>query len=34
MKDDTKTIKNLIEDVVGKIGENIEVKHFARFEIK
>jgi elongation factor Ts len=34
MKDDAKTIKNLIEDVVGKIGENIEVKRFARFEIK
>jgi elongation factor Ts len=33
MKDDTKTIKNLIEDTVGKIGENIEVKRFARFEI-
>jgi len=34
MKDDTKTIKNLIEDTVGKIGENIEVKKFSRFEIK
>jgi len=34
MKDDTKTIKNLVEDAVGKIGENIEVKRFARFEIK
>jgi len=33
MKDDTKTVKNLIEDTVGKIGENIEVKRFARFEI-
>jgi len=33
MKDDTKTIKNIIEDVVGKVGENIEVKRFARFEI-
>jgi len=33
MKDDAKTIKNLIEDVVGKVGENIEVKRFARFEI-
>jgi len=33
MKDDSKTIKNLIEDTVGKIGENIEIKRFARFEI-
>jgi elongation factor Ts len=33
IKDDTKTIKNLVEDAVGKIGENIEVKKFARFEI-
>jgi len=33
MKDDTKTIKNLIEDVVGKIGENIEIKRFTRYEI-
>jgi len=33
IKDDTKTIKNLIEDTVAKVGENIEVKRFARFEI-
>jgi elongation factor Ts len=33
VKDDTKTVKNLIEDAVGKVGENIEVKKFARFEI-
>jgi elongation factor Ts len=33
VKDDTKTIKNLIEDTVAKVGENIEVKKFARFEI-
>lgn len=33
VKDDTKTIKNLIEDVVSKVGENIEVKKFSRFEI-
>lgn len=33
VKDDSKTIKNLIEDVVGKVGENIEVKKFARYEI-
>lgn len=33
IKDDTKTIKNLVEDTVAKVGENIEVKRFARFEI-
>ncbi len=33
IKDDTKTIKNVIEDTVAKVGENIEVKRFARFEI-
>lgn len=33
IKDDTKTVKNLIEDTVAKVGENIEVKKFSRFEI-
>lgn len=33
VKDDSKTIKNLIEDAVSKIGENIEVKRFALYEI-
>ena len=33
IKDDSKTIKNLVEDTVAKVGENIEVKRFARFEI-
>ncbi len=33
IKDDTKTIKNLIEDTVAKIGEKIEVKRFCRYEI-
>lgn len=33
IKDDTKTIKNLVEDTVAKIGENIEIKKFSRFEI-
>ncbi|OGD25816.1 elongation factor Ts [Candidatus Azambacteria bacterium RIFCSPHIGHO2_01_FULL_40_24] len=33
IKDDTKTIKNIIEDTVGKVGENIEIKRFARYEI-
>ena len=33
IKDDSKTIKNLIEETVSKVGENIEIKKFARFEI-
>jgi elongation factor Ts len=33
IKDDTKNVKNLIEDTVAKVGENIEIKKFARFEI-
>lgn len=33
VKDDSKTIKNLIEDTVAKVGENIEVKRFVRYEI-
>lgn len=33
VKDDSKTIKNLIEEVISKIGENIEVKKFVLYEI-
>ena len=33
VKDDSKTINNLIEEAISKIGENIEVKRFSRFEI-
>lgn len=33
VKDDSKTIKNLIEEVVSKVGENVEVKKFVRYEI-
>jgi elongation factor Ts len=33
IKDDSKTVKNLVEDVVAKVGENIEIKKFARYEI-
>ena len=33
VKDDSKTIKNLIEGTVSKVGENIEVKGFTRYEI-
>src|SRR3989344_7936873 len=31
VKDDSKTIKNLVEEAVSKIGENIEVKKFALY---
>jgi elongation factor Ts len=33
IKDDSKTIKNLVEDTVAKVGENIEIKRFSRYEI-
>jgi len=33
VKDDTKTIKDIIEDTVSKVGEKIEIKKFARYEI-
>jgi len=33
IKDETKTIKELIEEVIAKLGENITVKKFTRFEI-
>lgn len=33
IKDNSKTIKDLISDYVGKIGENIIVKNFTRYEI-
>ena len=33
IKDDSKTIKNLVEDTTAKVGEKIEIKKFARYEI-
>lgn len=33
IKDDSRTIKNLIEDTTAKVGEKIEIKKFARYEI-
>ncbi|MBU4274812.1 elongation factor Ts [Patescibacteria group bacterium] len=33
IKDDSKNIKNLVEESIAKIGENIEVKRFVRYEI-
>ena len=33
IKDDTKTIKDLIEEYIAKLGENIVIEKFIRFEI-
>jgi len=33
IKDETKTIKELIEEYIAKLGENISVKRFIRYEI-
>lgn len=33
IKDQTKTVKDLISDYISKIGENIVVKDFTRYEI-
>ncbi|HHE76912.1 MAG TPA: elongation factor Ts [Candidatus Parcubacteria bacterium] len=33
IKDETKTIKDLINDYIAKIGENITIKKFERYEI-
>lgn len=33
IKDQKKTIKNLLEDYIAKIGENISVKRFTRYEL-
>ena len=33
IKDDSKTVKNLIEDTVSKVGENVELKRFTIYDI-
>ena len=33
IKNDSQTVKNLIEETIAKVGENIKIKRFARFEI-
>src|SRR3989338_9401674 len=33
IKDDTKTIKDLVDETISKVGEKIEIKRFARYEI-
>jgi len=31
--DDQKTIREVLQDVIGRVGENVKIKRFARFEI-
>jgi len=33
IRDETKTIKNLIDEYIARLGENIIIKRFIRFEI-
>ena len=33
IKDDSKTVKNLVEEAVSKLGENIEIKRFVCYEM-
>ena len=33
MKDDKKSVQELLNDQVAKIGENIKIRRFARFEL-
>ena len=33
MKDDTKTVGQLIKEVSGKVGEAVHVRRFARFKV-
>jgi elongation factor Ts len=33
VKDDKKAIKDLLQDLIAKIGENIKIRRFARFEV-
>jgi elongation factor Ts len=33
IKDNSKTIKDLIEEYIGKIGENVSVRRFIRYDV-
>jgi elongation factor Ts len=33
IKDPSKTIKDLIVELIAKVGENIRISRFARFEV-
>jgi elongation factor Ts len=34
VKDDKKTIQDLVKETIGKLGENIKIRRFARFDVK
>ncbi len=33
IKDESKTVQDIINEVIGKVGENIKVSKFVRFEL-
>ncbi|WP_286822070.1 hypothetical protein [Desulfobacter sp. UBA2225] len=33
IKDPQKTVEDVLKETIGKIGENIQIKRFARFQI-
>ena len=33
IKDDSKTVRDLLNEVIAKLGENIKIARFARFQI-
>ena len=33
IKDDSKTVRDLLNEIVAKLGENIKIARFARFQI-
>jgi elongation factor Ts len=33
IKDDTKTIRNLVMEAIARFGENVVIRRFARFQI-
>ena len=34
VKDDSKTIQDLVKELIGKLGENMKIRRFARFDVK
>jgi len=34
VKDDTKTVQQLLTEVIAKLGENVKIARFARFQIQ
>lgn len=33
IKDESKTVKDLVDEVIGKLGENITIKRFTRYQL-